>query len=443
MTLNDEITEIERELKKKGISNIITDETELESYSYDRSFKKMKPRMVILPESKKEIIEIVRTANKHRVRVTPRGSGTSIAGSSIPCDNSITVQMSKMNRIIDLNLESGILTCEAGLFYAMINDRLKNSNRRFPLRIILGRSKTIGGMIGDGVHGLDDLAAGGLARNILEVKMISGSGEDITVRGDEELIDFIVGSRGILGIVYQVRINLPELYEDKFSVSAEVESVEDAAKISHKILESNIKVYSLEYLGQYAANFMSERLGFEPPTGQAYILIESNPSDIEKITQILYGEHVIDVNIGPLDPPWQMRLELERELCRVGNLAMQTKVKIPINSISDFCRKIERLAGDFRLKILNYGHIHNGIFYPTILVEETDEKTKSRARDGLEKIYRVAVSMWGEKALAYSKEKGYWSWIASGVSPEKCDRYIHLKSKMDPGGILCPKELTH
>jgi FAD/FMN-containing dehydrogenase len=124
--------EVEEELRRiVGPDNVSTDPETLKTYSKDQSFvRACMPDFVVFARSVKEVQEVVRTANKHSVPVIPYSSGMNLHGATIPSQGGIILNLSKMNKIMEINEQEGWVSMEAGVTYAQLQDELEKHGLR-------------------------------------------------------------------------------------------------------------------------------------------------------------------------------------------------------------------------------------------------------------------------------------------------------------------------
>lgn len=113
-------------------SRISDDPAELYCYSSDASYITGTPDYVVMPCTTDEVSEIVKLAHKHRIPITARGAGTGLAGGAVPMQGGIVLDMSRMNKIVDIDIQNLQVLVEPGLIHADLNRSLKPHGFFFP-----------------------------------------------------------------------------------------------------------------------------------------------------------------------------------------------------------------------------------------------------------------------------------------------------------------------
>ncbi|WP_342765465.1 FAD-binding oxidoreductase [Vulcanisaeta sp. JCM 14467] len=125
------ITELEKIVDS---DNVIIDDAELMVYEADGSFVyTARPDVVVFPRSTEEVARVVRVAWENRIPIVGRGSGTSLSGGALPIEGGIVVSLTKMNRILELDVENEAATVEAGVINLWVSDALARLNYQYPI----------------------------------------------------------------------------------------------------------------------------------------------------------------------------------------------------------------------------------------------------------------------------------------------------------------------
>jgi glycolate oxidase len=128
-----------------GEENVLSSETDLLLYGYDASLFKGRPDCIVLPGSTDEVSKIVKFAHENRIHVLGRGSGTNLSGGTIPTKGGIVIHFSRMNKVLEIDLENQRAVVEPGVFTLV----LKNQLARYG--ICLSADVRLGGITGLGL----------------------------------------------------------------------------------------------------------------------------------------------------------------------------------------------------------------------------------------------------------------------------------------------------
>jgi len=162
---------------------------------------------VVTPMNEREIQDAIRMNPK----ITIRGGGSGVRGGSIPGEGSAVVDLSKMDKIIEIDPSRNIAVVEAGVIIQDLNDELEKYGLEFPIVPMSGSISTIGGMIAINSTGLRSTKYKKISEWVLEIDIIDGNGKEKKISRVDA--SNVVGMEGITGIIYRAKlklINIPQ-----------------------------------------------------------------------------------------------------------------------------------------------------------------------------------------------------------------------------------------
>ena len=205
-----------------------------------RGRKSGKTPLVLFPKSTEQVSDIVRTAYENNIKLVPQGGNTGLVLGGIPSDigDEIIINLSKMNKIIDVDAESYTLTCEAGAILQTVQEAALDNNRLFPLSLAAEGSCQIGGNIATNAGGIHVLRYGNMREQVLGLEVVLPNG-DIwdglkSLRKDNagyDLKQMFIGSEGTLGIVTKATLKLVPKPTSIETAMLGVDKVEDAISL--------------------------------------------------------------------------------------------------------------------------------------------------------------------------------------------------------------------
>lgn len=210
---------------------------EIVCYETDASRLAGRAEKVVFPKSAEEVREIIKSNSD----IVPRGGGSGLVGGSIP-NNSVVVDMSKMNRIFNLNPGRMTIYTEAGVTLRELNEKLRARGFEFPISLSNEGISTIGGMIATNASGRRGMRYGTMRDWTEEIEFVNGKGEIIKI-GKADLSE-VCGMEGITGIITSARLRIIPLMKRSLSVF-QSESIDEILPIARK-LKSEKEVVMLE-----------------------------------------------------------------------------------------------------------------------------------------------------------------------------------------------------
>lgn len=196
-------------------SQVLKDEESVQPYNICYLKKYIgQSKLVLQPETAKQVSEILRYCNDRRLAVVPQGGNTGLVGGSVPVFDEIVVSMRRFNKIENFDPISGVLSCESGCVLEKLNDELKQHNYEVPLDLGAKGSCHIGGNASTHASGKYFIKHGPLRGNIIGMEAVLANGEILdmrsVIRKDNTGIDLkqlFISSEGTLGIITKLDIN--------------------------------------------------------------------------------------------------------------------------------------------------------------------------------------------------------------------------------------------
>ena len=235
-----------------GKGNVLHESYDLTAYSRDRypilTHPKLgvKPIAVVRPATIDEIRKIVLLANKHRIPLTPRGSGTNYAGSAVPVKGGVVLDLTKMNKILSINEDSMSVKVQAGVILQKLEEALNGKGFTFGHDPGSFPTATVGGCISTRSLGWRAGKYGDMGRLVVSLKAVLPTGvvfetrEVPTSSTGFDVSSLFIGAEGTLGVITEAVLRIHPLPEKKVFLLYSFNSFEQAFKSLLKVLRTGL-----------------------------------------------------------------------------------------------------------------------------------------------------------------------------------------------------------
>ena len=198
-----------------GKENVLTELEDRVCYSYDGTFKRGIPLVVVFPANTQEVVQIMKLANRERIPVFPRGAGTGLSGGSIPQEGGMALVLTRMNKIKEISQEDLLAVVEPGLVVGHFHQEVEKLGLFYPPDPASLKSCTMGGNVAENAGGPRAFKYGVTKDYILGLEVVTPLGDVMRTGGRTvknvtgyDLTRLLTGSEGTLGIVTEITVRL-------------------------------------------------------------------------------------------------------------------------------------------------------------------------------------------------------------------------------------------
>lgn len=399
-----------------GPEALLTDPEKLMVYECDAlTLEKKIPQAVVLPATVEEVAAVVRICAKYQLPIIPRGAGTSLSGAVLAVDGGITICLSRMQKVLDVDFENRRALVEAGCVNAWITRAVQSEGLFYAPDPSSQFACTLGGNVATNSGGPHTLKYGVTTDHVLGYEMVLPDGEIVwlgtTPDGGEDqpgldLRGIGIGSEGMFGIVTRVLVKLvpkPQVFKTFLAV---FETVEDASRTVGDIIKSGIVPGALEMMDQLITQAIEDAYHFGfPLDAGALLIIELDGAEagmdaqVQQVETICHNNKAREIRRAQSEEEraqlWKCRKRAFGAIGRISpNYLTQDGVvprsKLP--AIMDFIRQTSEKVG---LRIPNVFHAGDGNIHPLILFDERDPDQVKRAVQAGEEILEKCLAMGG------------------------------------------------
>ena len=412
------------------------------------------PDVVVYPHSNEEVMAIVRLCAAARVPVIAFGVGTSLEGHVAALFGGVCMDLSQMNRVLEINAEDLDCRVQAGVTREQVNAELKGTGLFFP--IDPGANATIGGMAATRASGTNAVRYGTMRENVLGLTVVTAAGVLIRTGGRArkssagyDLTRLFVGAEGTLGIITEIQLRLYGVPEAISAAVCQFPDLESAVNTVITAMQSGIPVARIELLDdvQMDASIRYSKLeGFAvQPT--LFFEFHGTPAGVREQSEAMQA---ISDEFGGSAYQWATLAEDRTRLWkarhaayyaalafRPGMSAFATDACVPISRLADCIMETKRDIEQSGLTAPILGHVGDGNFHLVVLFDPRVAEQRARAEALAKAVSMRAIAMGGtctgEHGIGWHKLD-----VLAQEHGEAVDSMRAIKRALDPDNIMNP-----
>jgi D-lactate dehydrogenase (cytochrome) len=415
------------------------------------------PDAVVFPQSAEDVQGIVRICAAHRVPVIPFGAGTSLEGHVNAPFGGVCIDVRDMNRVIEVHAADLDCVVEPGVTRKQLNEYLRDQGLFFPLDP--GADASLGGMAATRCSGTNAVRYGTMKDVVLALKVVLPNGELISTArrakkssAGYDLTRLMVGAEGTLGVITELTLKLHGIPEAIAGGVCPFSSVEDACNAAIATIQSGIPVARIELLDalQVRAINLYSRLDL-PETPMLFLEFHGSAAGVAEQSE-RFGEIAADLGGGPFE--WATRPEDRTRLwqarhdaywagrgLRPGAQAVATDVCVPLSRLAECVTETQRDIAGHGLVAPIVGHVGDGNFHLTLLVDLEDAAEVKAAKGLCERLVERALSMDGTSTGEHGVGQGKMKYLRAEHGAAALGAMAAIKRALDPENIMNPGKI--
>ncbi|GIX18274.1 MAG: lactate dehydrogenase [Rhodothalassiaceae bacterium] len=416
----------------------------------------MPPDAVLFAESREDVVAAVRLCREHRAPLIPFGTGTSLEGHVHALFGGLSLDLSRMNRILEVAAEDQLAVVEAGVTREQLNTHLRDTGLFFP--VDPGADASLGGMAATGASGTTTVRYGAMRENVRAMTVVTGTGEVVHLgsrarksSAGYDLVHLMIGSEGTLGIITDLTVRLYGIPE---AIAAGVIAFDDLERLVDAVIlaiQSGLPLARIELVDELAMMAINHFAGLERPT-KPHLFLEFHgfadtiAADIARFEQLAreFGGEAFEAETTTegRNRLWKARHQLlyaGRQL-NPGKLGLITDVCVPISKLAESIRETRRDLAESGIVSAIVGHVGDGNYHTTLWVDPASEEEIARARGVIARMAERALALGGtvtgEHGIGIGKKK-----LLEKEHGDAIGLMRAVKRALDPDGILNPGKI--
>jgi len=445
-------------LKQRFGDQLQTNASLLEQHCHTMTYiPSQLPDAVVFAESTEDVQQVVRVCAEHKVPIIPFGTGTSLEGGVNAPAGGISIDLMRMDKVLSINAEDLDVTLQPGVTREDLNVALRDQGLFFP--IDPGANASLGGMAATRASGTNAVRYGTMRDNVINLTVVMPDGQLVKTAGRArkssagyDLTRLIVGSEGTLGIITEMTLKLHGIPENISSGVCQFPTVADACNTTIMAMQVGLPLARIELLDALQVDMINQYSGLEydlKPT----LFLEFHGSDkgvmeqVESFANIAdeFGGSTIDwVNsVEERNKLWKARHDAYYAMLayRPGSQGIATDACVPISKLADCIAETQADVKELGLIAPVIGHVGDGNFHITPLINLDDPDEVGRAEEMIERLNMRTIAMdgtcTGEHGIGQGKRR--FLRIEHGTG---ADVMSAIKRSIDPHNIMNPGKVV-
>ncbi len=435
---------------------VIADSDELSAYETDGlTAYKMRPMVVVLPETTGQVADILKLCADRRVKVVPRGAGTGLSGGALPLADGVTLGLGKFNQILEIDYDNRCAVVQPGVTNLAISQAVDQDGYYYAPDPSSQIACSIGGNVAENSGGVHCLKYGVTTNNILGIEMVTMDGEVLRLGGRHldaegyDLLGIMTGSEGLLGVITEITVRILTKPETARALLIGFPSVEAGGACVAGVIEAGIIPGGMEMMDKAAIHAAEDfcHAGY-PLDVESLLIVELDGPQvevdglIETVSEIAKSCGAISVRVSESDEERQ-RFWLGRKAAfpAVGRISPDYYCMdgtIPRKRLPDILKAMSELSKKYDLRVANVFHAGDGNLHPLILYDANNpgelEKTEEFGAEILKLCVEMGGVLSGEHGIGVEKR----DLMGAMFNEIDLNQQQRVKCAFDPEGLLNP-----
>jgi D-lactate dehydrogenase (cytochrome) len=445
-------------LKARFAGNCSTALVVREQHGRDESsFEAPPPAAVVFAESTQDVSDAVKLASQYSVPVIPFGIGSSLEGHLLAVQGGISIDVSRMNKVLSINADDLTVTVQPGVTRKQLNEAVKSTGLFFP--IDPGADASIGGMSATRASGTNAVRYGTMRENVLGLEVVTASGEVIRTgtrakksSAGYDLTRLMVGSEGTLGVITEVTVRLYPLPEAISAAICSFPSIEAAVRTTIQVIQLGVPIARVELIDHNTVRMVNahSKLGLRE---EPMLLMEfhGSPTGVKEqaeLVQEIASDHGGKAFEWASTPEERTRLWTARHNAyfaavqsKPGCRVISTDTCVPISRLADCLLDSVAEADASGIPYFLVGHVGDGNFHFGYLLDPNLPQERVTAEklnhDLVTRALRLEGTCTGEHGVGLHK----MDFLVTEAGAGAVDMMRTIKRALDPKNIMNPGKI--
>lgn len=428
-------------------------------YAYDATIHRFLPDLVVRPSSVAEISGVLARCREAGAFVVPRGSATGLSGGSLPVRGGVALDLTRMDRILEIHPEDLYAVVEAGVIIERFQRAVAAEGLSFPPDPSSARAATMGGGLAENAGGPHAFKYGvfrdytlGLTAVKIDGTVVRTGGRTAKNVSGYDLTRLLVGSEGTLAVIAEAVVRLVPRPAAVRTLLTVYDSLDAAAETVSRIIAKGMQPAALEFIDDASIRVVEAYLHLGlPMDAEALLLIEVDGSEAEverqsdAVSRLCreMGARSVTAARTPAEAAglWKARKSISSAVARIKPSKVSEDATVPRSQIPVMVRRLKEIGRQYGVDLVVFGHAGDGNLHPNIMCDQNDPEEMERVWRAVAEIFRVTLelggTLTGEHGVGIMKAPFMaWEHGEAGL-----DAMRAIKRAWDPEGLLNPGKI--
>jgi D-lactate dehydrogenase (cytochrome) len=423
----------------------------------ESSFEVPPPAAVVFAEQTQDVADAVALAGQYAVPVIPFGVGSSLEGHLLAVQGGISIDVSRMNKVLAVNPEDLTVTVQPGVTRKQLNEEIKSTGLFFP--IDPGADASLGGMAATRASGTNAVRYGTMRENVLALEVVTASGEVIRTgtrakksSAGYDLTRLFVGSEGTLGVVTEITLRIYPLPEAISAAVCSFPSIEAAVRTTIQVIQLGVPIARVELIDHNTVRMVNTHsklsLREEPMLLMEFHGSPTGVKEQAELVQEIAAEHGGKAFDWAATPEERTRLWTARHNAyfaavqsRPGCRVISTDTCVPISRLADCLLDSVKEADASGIPYFLVGHVGDGNFHFGYLLDPNDPKERQVSEELNHKLVARALRLGGTCTGEHGVGLHKMGFLVDEAGAGAVDMMRTIKRALDPKNIMNPGKI--
>jgi glycolate oxidase len=441
-----------------GADSVIHEPAQLKTYECDGlTGYRVLPALVVLPRSTPDVEAAVRLCAAHELPFVARGAGTGLSGGAVPQADGVVISLARMNRILEVDIESGRVTVEPGVTNLAVTQAVEPFGFYYAPDPSSQQVCTIGGNVAENSGGAHCLKHGFTVTHVTALEVVLPDGEIVYLGGKgldppgPDLLGTFIGSEGTLGIATRITLRVLRRPEAVRTLLAGFGSTSAAGAAVSGVIASGILAGAMEIMDRLTLEAAEAAVHPGYPDAGAILIVELDGNavqvedDMGRVEQICKECGATEIRVAADDAEralfWRGRKAAFAAMGRVSHDYYVQDGVVPRTRLPEALERIAELEREYGLRVGNVFHAGDGNLHPLVLYDRREPGEPERAKELAEAILEICLdvggSLTGEHGIGTDKACR----MPLMFSESDLETMQRLRRGFDPAGLCNPGKI--